>query len=145
MDVYPFVHLRFGNVAVSFCNLKRKLVVTVLAVIAVVIGVVVYSAYDPSVSHYFPKCVFKSLTGYDCPGCGSQRAIHSLLHGDVASAFGFNAMLVCSIPFLLLLGFAEFFPKKVPRLRSALTSTVTGIVVLVLIVAWWIVRNIIHV
>ena len=116
-----------------------------LAVLAAVVGVVVYSAYDPSTSQLFPKCIFKSLTGYDCPGCGSQRAIQSLLHGDIAAAFGYNAMLVCSIPYLILLIYAELFRKKVPRLHSALTSVTAVLIILALVILWWVGRNIFHV
>jgi len=39
-----------------------------------------------------------------CPGCGVLRALHQLLHGDLAPAFRFNPMLVVSLPFLIWLG-----------------------------------------
>lgn len=29
------------------------------------------------------KCSFKSLTGFDCPGCGLQRSFLALLEGDI--------------------------------------------------------------
>jgi len=122
--------------------LKRNVVIIILAVIAVIVGIVVYSAYDPSVSRFFPKCPFKTLTGFDCPGCGSQRAIHSLLHGDIAGAFRFNALLIISIPFLLLIGFAELFGKQFPKLNKTVISTTTGIIVLIVLIVWWIGRNI---
>ena len=146
MDVYSRIHVRTGVLAsqVDF-SLRRSVVLIVLAVLAAVVGVVVYSAYDPSTSQLFPKCIFKSLTGYDCPGCGSQRAIHSLLHGDIAAAFGYNAMLVCSIPYLILLIYAELFRKKVPRLHTALTSVTAVLIILALVILWWVGRNIFHV
>ncbi len=43
------------------------------------------------------------LTGMKCPGCGSQRAIHALLHTDIKTAFSYNALLVLSIPYVILL------------------------------------------
>jgi hypothetical protein len=36
-----------------------------------------------------------------CPGCGSQRAFSSLLHGDVLAALRFNVLFVAAIPLLL--------------------------------------------
>ena len=42
----------------------------------------------------FPKCLFFSLTGLQCPGCGSQRALHSLLHLDLVAALRYNAYMV---------------------------------------------------
>jgi len=36
-----------------------------------------------------------------CPGCGSQRAVSALLHGDIRGAFGYNALAMLASPFLL--------------------------------------------
>ncbi|MBC2840010.1 DUF2752 domain-containing protein [Robiginitalea sp. SC105] len=40
----------------------------------------------------FPACPFHELTGFFCTGCGSQRALHDLLHLDVAGALGHNLL-----------------------------------------------------
>ena len=70
---------------------------------ALIIGCVVYFNYNPVESVFFPKCPFLMLTGLKCPGCGSQRAIHALLHWNIRSAFHHNALLIMSIPYILLL------------------------------------------
>lgn len=54
---------------------------------------VVY-AVDPAGSGAYPPCPTKLLTGFDCPFCGSLRATHQLLHGNVGSAIDYNAMTV---------------------------------------------------
>ena len=46
-------------------------------------------------------------TGLKCPGCGFQRAIHSLLHLDFVIDFRFNALLVSSLPVVIVLEYAE--------------------------------------
>ena len=38
-------------------------------------------------------CLFKSLTSYACPGCGSTRALRALAHFDVVSALALNPLL----------------------------------------------------
>jgi hypothetical protein len=48
------------------------------------------------------SCTIKSLTGYECPGCGMQRAFIALLKGDLASSFAYNPSL---IPFLITILF----------------------------------------
>jgi len=53
---------------------------------------------------FYPQCLFHSLTGLQCPGCGGLRATHYLLHGDVAAAFRLNQLFVLLLPFLLLFG-----------------------------------------
>ena len=72
--------------------------------------------FDPSVSRLFPPCPLHFLTGFYCPGCGSLRAIHLLLHGRFADACKMNPMLVVAIPFLgaLLLRRSWAYPVWVP-------------------------------
>jgi hypothetical protein len=40
------------------------------------------------------------LTGWYCPGCGSLRAIHQLLLGNLRAAWAMNPLTVVLIPFL---------------------------------------------
>ena len=61
--------------------------------------------FDPAEAHFFPQCVFHTLTGLYCPGCGSTRAAHHLLHGELAGAFAMNPLMVASAPVLVLLFF----------------------------------------
>ena len=48
---------------------------------------------DPNEPGHFPTCPFLWLTGFYCPGCGSMRCTHDLLHGDLAGAFARNPVL----------------------------------------------------
>ncbi len=72
--------------------------------------------FHPSQSCIFPPCLIHSATGYYCPGCGSLRAIHYLLHGDVGAAISLNPLMVLSIPLVgvMLLKPGWFFNRWVP-------------------------------
>ena len=61
----------------------------------------VFFAFDPA-RYPFPRCPVNLLTGLYCPGCGSQRATHALLHGHVAQAANLNLLAVLSLPLLAL-------------------------------------------
>jgi hypothetical protein len=37
-------------------------------------------------AHQLP-CMFKSITHFDCPGCGLQRSLLLLLRGDMVNGF----------------------------------------------------------
>ncbi|UBD77309.1 DUF2752 domain-containing protein [Parabacteroides goldsteinii] len=37
----------------------------------------------------FP-CIFHTMTGYPCPACGTRRAIHALLNGDIGDSILIN-------------------------------------------------------
>lgn len=90
-----------------------------------------------------PKCMLHTITGWDCPGCGSQRAAHALLHGDIPEAFRQNALLMIMLPYLALLLVAELFKTRLQGLFKALYSTTAIIIVVCVIVAWGVVRNLI--
>ncbi len=54
--------------------------------------------FEPSGQPFYPVCMFHRSTGLLCPGCGSLRALHQLLHGHLVAAFHFNALLVLALP-----------------------------------------------
>jgi hypothetical protein len=56
--------------------------------------------FDPATSSIFPPCPVRYLTGWYCPGCGSLRAIHQLLHGKLWAAWALNPLTVVLLPFL---------------------------------------------
>ena len=60
--------------------------------------------FEPSSYGFYPTCLFHRITGLHCPGCGSLRALHQLLHGQIWRAFQYNPMLVTSLPFLAAFG-----------------------------------------
>ncbi len=103
---------------------------------------IIYFQFNPANSTLFPKCPFLVLTGFKCPGCGSQRVIYSLLHGDIISAFNYNALLVISLPILLLLGYAEYFRIKQTKLYTNLHHPYFICGWLIIIIIWWIFRNV---
>jgi hypothetical protein len=46
-------------------------------------------------------CSFRRFTNLHCPGCGTFRAMHHLLHGRILEGFGHNALTLLVLPFLL--------------------------------------------
>ena len=47
-------------------------------------------------------CIFKLITGYDCPGCGITRCLFSLINLDIKSAFNYNALVtILIVPFII--------------------------------------------
>jgi hypothetical protein len=77
----------------------------ILVIIAVSVLALLYFFYPASSNSFHPDCIFLKLTGLYCPGCGSQRAVSALLHGNFYQAINFNLLLVLSIPFILYSAF----------------------------------------
>src|ERR1700690_3050404 len=53
--------------------------------------------FDPAKSGFYPICLFHSLTGWNCPGCGGTRAACQLLHGHLLRALHDNALFVLTL------------------------------------------------
>lgn len=51
----------------------------------------------------FTLCLFKNITGKDCPGCGVLRGVSAVLHLDFKSAYALNRMNFVIIPLLAYL------------------------------------------
>jgi hypothetical protein len=77
---------------------KNRRLVATLAALAV--SVVMLAVFDPARSGVFPPCPVRYLTGWYCPGCGSLRAIHQLLRGNLRAAWALNPLTIILLPFL---------------------------------------------
>ena len=107
-----------------------------------IVVLAVLGMFDPSKFSFFPRCPFLLLTGLQCPGCGTQRALHQLLHLHIGEAFRYNAMMVMAIPLLLFLLAAELLKDGHPRLYRASISPALSWTVLAAVLLWWVLRNI---
>jgi hypothetical protein len=78
---------------------KHRLLLAMMATAAV--GAAMLRLFDPATSGLFPPCPVRYLTGWYCPGCGSLRALHALLHGDLPTAWAMNPLTVIVLPFVI--------------------------------------------
>ncbi len=114
-----------------------------ISVIVIITGIV-YKLYDPYSVKFFPKCQFYTITGYQCPGCGSQRAIHDLLNLNFAGAVKENFLFVLSIPYLLLGAFFDLkieYKKKWNKFYDFFFGYKAIIFIFFFIIFFWIIRN----
>src|ERR1700736_2697076 len=77
---------------------RNLLLAAMLAAFAAAVAML--RVFDPATSGVFPPCPVHYLTGWYCPGCGSLRAIHQLLHGNLRAAWALNPLTVVLLPFL---------------------------------------------
>lgn len=121
---------------------KQLSLIIVLVVAAVFISLLYF--FHPEEAGFFPQCPFHYITGLDCPGCGTQRAFHSILHFEFGKAFYYNPLFVVSIPYLLTGFYFEYLGgnKRYPRIRKFLFGRNAIFIVLAIIILYWIIRNI---
>ncbi|MDR1340336.1 MAG: DUF2752 domain-containing protein [Prevotellaceae bacterium] len=113
-----------------------------IAVSCLIVLVVLFFV-NPEHTVWLPKCLFHQLTGLQCPACGTQRAMHQLLHLNVVAAFRCNPFLLVSLPYISALVFFRRFYSggKLQQLRRLCFSTATVNIYLILLVLWCVVRN----
>ena len=93
---------------------------------------------------WMPGCVFRKVTGFECPGCGMTRATYATLHGRIGDAFRFNPVGMVLFP-LAMIGFAIEVAgwvrgKPLPfRLNPGRWGATAIGAILIL---WWIGRNV---
>lgn len=123
----------------------RKTIIAMVIITVTIAIFFIYKNFDPAAYSFFPQCPSKLITGYDCPGCGSQRALHAILNGDIKAAFHYNAFLFIAVPFLIIYAFANFYSRKFPHLYRFVNSATVAWTCLVIIILWWILRNAIEI
>lgn len=86
--------------------------------------------FSLSLKDYMLPCLNKKLLGLDCPGCGMQRSVDLLLHGEFAAAFKMYPAIYPIILLLLFLVSNLFVKFKFShQIRLALMLTIAGVII----------------
>jgi len=79
--------------------------------------------------HMLP-CIYKKYLGFDCPGCGIQRSLISLLKGDFAESFELYPPLIFVLLLLIVLALQLIFDLRHGVLILKIMLIVTSLVML---------------
>ncbi|MBI3260293.1 MAG: DUF2752 domain-containing protein [Ignavibacteriae bacterium] len=99
--------------------------------------------YNSKTMHFVPRCPFFWATGLYCPGCGTTRGFHRLLHGDIIGALHANILMTITVPYILhrFLSYlsVHLLGKKIPEimLPPLWVKILVGFTLV-----FWVVRNI---
>ena len=126
----------------TLAEILNRRVTVALVWLTLAVGATYLYIFEPGKSGFFPVCPFRALTGFVCPGCGSTRGLHRLLHGDLVAAFELNPLLMLSLPFLLyaLLRYTNAAVRGQPLRKVQLSSKYVWML-LVVILSFWVFRN----
>jgi hypothetical protein len=114
--------------------------VVVLVVVALGSGAVLFF-FDPAKHGFYPICLFHSLTGWNCPGCGATRAAYQLLHGHLRRALHDNALFVLTLAALMVRGAWLVMQKVRNRPAAFIVSPVMLWALLVIVLVFTGLRN----
>lgn len=109
----------------------------------IVLAAIILYYFNPAGSQLYPPSPFRALTGLYCPGCGSLRALHQLLHGHLLAALDLNPLMVLAAPYLIYSFISYTSPvilgQKIPQVYVK-TSWIWLFLKVVLV--YWVLRNI---
>lgn len=125
-------------------NKGFKIGIGVAITLMLIATLYIFYFIDPETHSLFPKCPFLLATGLECPGCGSQRAIHQLLHLNFGNALRYNALMVLALPYTFLGIYLQYLGGQLrhPQLEKLFFGRWSALIVLILVVSYWIVRNV---
>ena len=117
---------------------------SIVAIGTVTIGLLTLYFFSPTSETWPLQCPLFKLTGWQCPLCGSQRAIHELMHGHIGQAWHYNPGLWLAAPLLTLWAIGSVIPEWNRFRIVAWTSKgwVLGATIGMLLL-WGVVRNLI--
>lgn len=112
-----------------------------IGLVLVFIILLVYGILDPN-KFPFPPCPFLKITGWKCPGCGSQRALHQFLHGELSFAFKLNALFLPALAYVVY-GYVTraFFQNQWNKVKDKMYGRRAAGLILGIILLFWIARN----
>lgn len=124
--------------ALSNLHLKQLVLFVIISVL-----ISIYYFFDPSKDSFFIGCPLKTLTGYECAGCGTQRALHELLHFNLQNAFKFNPlftlMFFLSIIYVTIRIFGH--AKTIRKVEEFLFNKKSVVILMIIILVFSLLKN----
>jgi Protein of unknown function (DUF2752). len=123
----------------------KKYILLILAILLPIAVAFIYLfMYDMNDSGN-ALCSFRELTGLECPGCGGQRSIFFLLHGDILKALHCNAFFIIATPFLsyfYYMAVRVYILGQKEQLKNFIFKPWFGYSLLIFVIIFFILRNI---
>jgi len=114
-----------------------------LNVLAVLAAAAFLYAVSPAQLPGWVHCPFHALTGLYCPGCGTLRALHELLHARILSAVELNPLTMFLLPFLAYPLLSNvMLAVRGRRLPHVTLPPAVGWLLVVVVLLFWVLRNI---
>jgi len=123
-------------------GLMKQRTMTGIVVAAILGGLAIVYQFPPAEYSFYPRCPIYLATHWLCPGCGSTRALHSLLHLDIQSALRYNALFTLLFPIACLwIGFIVYRTMRYDQFPNLAFPRSLAVCLIVTVVLFTIARN----
>ena len=103
----------------------------------------IYTLIDPIALGLGIPCPFHAVTGLHCPGCGSQRAIHCAVRGDLSGVSANNVLLWPAVAIVIYHNGVQLYNRNASTpITNYLYKKRTAIIIVTIVILFWILRNI---
>ncbi len=120
---------------------QNRIIKTIAVIIGLAAGIIVYIYAFTKTGIGIP-CIFRSITGMLCPGCGMTHALSSIAQGKFLEAMGYNALSLTVCPFIAMFLLVRAFKYiKTGQEEFSLVEIIFLIICLVLCVWYFLFRN----
>jgi len=120
-------------------NVRKSVTLHVAAGVAALSGLTtVRVLHDQGV--HLPGCPFRAVLGFDCPGCGSTRAMLRLTHFDLLGAMNYNALCIAGVVLLAWVWVAGVFRALGKNAMTPLDHRYASRVTLYVVFVFWALR-----
>lgn len=120
---------------------KQFYLAAMIVVVVELIGVIVISVCDINLTTLFPGCIFKEMTGYNCPGCGGTRAVIALLQGHFFQSFCYHPIVLYTIFLEWMLFTSSWLSKRGIYASQLMLRPVHFYTFIVLLIANFFIKN----
>ncbi len=115
-------------------------VVTGISILAIIAAVLYF--LPPSETKLFPGCPWHMLTGTYCPGCGSVRGVTEIVNGNLFGLWNQNPLAMVLAPIIIYAAIRKVVEAVAAyQMPAILTPQWVYVVLLIMILAYWVLRN----
>ncbi|MBQ3583692.1 MAG: DUF2752 domain-containing protein [Lachnospiraceae bacterium] len=119
---------------------QRAFTIFKYAISILVIGIL-YGIFVMNTGYGIP-CMFRLVTGYQCPGCGISRMCMALMKLDFKAAYQYNPLLFLISPVLIIVFAYQIYRYiRYDETKSTKVQSAINIIVVALLILWGFVRN----
>jgi len=90
--------------------INRDSIIKILIILAVLI--IFYNIPKKYLGDTYPICLYRIVLKRKCIGCGTTRAVWSILHFRIKEALEYNKLIVISFPLLISCTISWIFKKN---------------------------------
>ena len=116
---------------------KRKITTFLFLFICACIALIAFKYFNIGI-----PCPIKTLTGFDCPGCGITRCILSIFELNFYQAFRYNMLVFCLIVLYVLYLIARLVKYIFKKDSKIIIPDYVYIILIVITIVFGILRNI---